>query len=156
MVYDANTKQFSFDNERARESVLYLTEEASLSKEDLYKILFTADRIHLLKYFRFITGDTYEIDAKGRIIPRGVKRMLSCSQYKNIFATEHGEVRGYRKAFTDYLSKSDIECLDAALIEVRKNPKKTLKAGFILTVDDIASSIAGGEEVIKYLHTMYD
>ncbi len=54
--------EFQFDFEKAKAAFLYLTSKADVPALDKYKIcklLFLADKYHLVKYGRPITGDKY-------------------------------------------------------------------------------------------------
>ena len=57
-MYNQNTKRFSFDPEKGIEVLLYIADKT----KDIYKILkilYFADKLHLSKYGRFISGDYY-------------------------------------------------------------------------------------------------
>jgi uncharacterized phage-associated protein len=120
--------QFTFDERIAVEAILYI---ASKSREPTFhriaKLLYFADLCHLERHGRFICGDRY-IAMKHGPVPSGVYDILTSERdgirYLNFPATEDafevtGErryhVRPLREANLEWLSDSDIECLDESI-----------------------------------------
>ena len=116
--------RFWFDAEKALKVLLYVAQHSS----DLYtilKILYLADKEHLSKYGRLITGDwhcameygpvgsgAYDIfeyarDNGGQSFGLPVKKVLQVQHQRHVIPL--------RQANTDFLSDSDIACLDVAV-----------------------------------------
>jgi uncharacterized phage-associated protein len=115
--------KYRFDAEKALEVLLYITKRVP----DMYralKVLYFADKEHLAKYGRLICGDTYIAMEKGPV-PSGVYDIVKhargdgfCSV--NIPIKEAITLQGYsikplREANLDYLSESEVECLNSAV-----------------------------------------
>ena len=114
-----------FDSEKALEVLLYIAARVS----DVYtalKVLYFADMKHLAKYGRQISGDSYIAMALGPVpsesydivkIARGEDwHSLSIPVVPSLSA-DRTTLRGLRAADMDYLSESDVECLDEAIQE---------------------------------------
>lgn len=122
-----------FDSEKALEALLYVASKAPIP--DTYhvgKILYFADRLHLDKYGRLITGDsysamkdgpvasnTYDIikiaRGDGRFVPNGcnaeaIRQALFVADLRG-----GHRVRALREPDDDAFSDSDIACIDEAL-----------------------------------------
>ena len=118
-----------FNLEKSLQAVLYVANR--LQRRDfhkIFKILFFADREHLSKYGRPITGDTY-IAMKDGPVPSKIDDIFKAVRGDSFFASNAAQ---YTKLFSvhdwyfidpkvdanlDYLSQSDIEELDASLAE---------------------------------------
>lgn len=115
-----------FDPQAAVEALLYV---AYRSKDPTFhhisKLLYFADRIHLERYGRLIFGDTY-IAMKHGPVPSGIYDILNDAKGRTGFHryqeadslfTIVGEyrVQPNRLPNLDWLSDSDIECLDEAI-----------------------------------------
>ena len=115
---------FRFNPQKALESILYLTPK--ISDSDVYgicKLLYLADKTSLEKYGRFIFGESYCAMEKGAT-PSNVYDLLKES---TITPLDELEVRGNqvtarRDANLEYLSESDIECLDQVINIWGKSP----------------------------------
>ncbi|MBD2801423.1 SocA family protein [Xenorhabdus sp. M] len=121
-----------FDSEKALEAILYVASNAP--NPDIYhigKILYFADRKHLDRYGRLITGDTYIAMKDGPVasntydmikLARGNGRYVpdGCD-IQNIrfsLSVDGREIRAYRTPDDDVFSDSDIECIDEAIAEI--------------------------------------
>ena len=123
--------KFTFDPEKARAAVLYLTgdEGRSLDKYRVCKMLFLADKYHLVRYGRTITGDHYWALPHGPA-PTTVLNLLNDVLQGDIHhpyaralraaveiddTVKHPLIRARQQPDWDCLSKSDIEALDKTL-----------------------------------------
>lgn len=119
-----------FDDEKALESLLYITNRCKI--KDIYHILkiqFFADCKHLERNGRFITGDYYVAMKNGPVagnaynflkVARGENVYIPESiigKIKQAFTVNGYQVQPLREADTDYLSISDMKCLDESISE---------------------------------------
>ncbi len=118
-----------FNLEKSLQVVLYVSNR--LQRKDfhkIFKIIYFADRGHLSKYGRAITGDTY-IAMKDGPVPSKIDDIFKAVRGDSYFANSEEIVR-FSKLFTvhdwffidpkqepnlDYLSPTDIEELDESL-----------------------------------------
>ncbi len=112
-----------FDVEKAVEVLLYITEKAN-NMYNVLKVLYFADKEHLGKFGRLICGDSYVAMNKGPV-PSGLYDIVK--QYrgdgahnsditdKNILTVDGFDLIPNRRANTDLLSASDLECLDNSI-----------------------------------------
>lgn len=115
-----------FDKEVTINSILYIIQQMG-GKADMHKIfktLFFADQEHLSKYGRTITGDVYIAMNYGPV-PSKIDDIFKAVRGDSFFSA--GELKNYFHFFTkycvtndkepdlDYLSKSDLMCLDNAI-----------------------------------------
>lgn len=124
---------FVFDKDVAMQAVLYvankLTDDTKRNMHKIFKILYFADREHLSRYGRSITGDVYIAITNGPV-PSAIYDMFKTvrgdgktADYnkedlkKNFhFTNKTGYmIKPDKQADLDYLSESDLECLDFAL-----------------------------------------
>jgi len=162
---------FQFNKTKAIEAILYLIPKVSDS--DIYgicKLLYLVDKTSLEKYGRFVFGETYMAMKEGAT-PSGAYDLL-----KRAIRTPNSEMRiegnnviPLRKPNLDYLSKSDIKCLDE-IVSIygdkpnwyrakdahdeawRKNwAKKGTKKRAIIPVEDIAELLADSDDLIEHL-----
>lgn len=118
-----------FDSEKALEAILYVASKAPIP--DIYhvgKILYYADRYHLELFGRLITGDHYNAMKDGPVasntydiikIARGdgvyVPNGCDTEAVKAAFKVSGMKLLPSRQADEDYLSESDLECIDKAI-----------------------------------------
>ena len=105
---------FKFDKTKATEAILYLAQR--ISEHDIYgicKLLYLADKTSLEKYGRFIFGETYYAMVNGAT-PSNAYDLIKNVAIEPIddFKLEGNDVIPQRDPDLNYLSKSDIECLD--------------------------------------------
>lgn len=115
-----------FDKDVAINAILYVAERIG-SKKDMHKIfktLYFADKYHLSKYGRTITGDNYIAMEHGPV-PSKIDDIFKAVRGDSYFSA--GELSKYfhfvnrfiiepdMSADMDYLSESDVECLDDAI-----------------------------------------
>lgn len=116
----------TFDKDVAINSILYVAERIG-NKKDMHKIfktLYFADKYHLSLYGRCITGDDYIAMDFGPV-PSRIDDIFKAVRGDSYFPA--GELSRYFhfvnkyiietdvESDTDYLSDSDIECLDKAI-----------------------------------------
>lgn len=122
--------EFTFKPEKAIEAILYIAhrvEEPTFHR--ISKLLYFADRAHLEQYGRFIAGDSY-VAMKHGPVPSEIYDMLKAvrgdgnSRFDDMaqaaFSIDGDNgytIQPLRKADTDFLSISDVECLDAAIAQ---------------------------------------
>lgn len=118
-------KTFEFDAKVAVEAVLYLaTKSQEPTFHHIAKLLYFADRLHLERYGRFICGDDY-VAMKNGPVPSRVYDMfkvvrdgydyISFPEIQGAFCVKAYTVYPQRKADFEWLSESEIECLDQAI-----------------------------------------
>lgn len=167
-----------FRKESALEAILYIAQNIGDRKDmhKIFKTLYFADREHLSRYGRSITGDTYiamtygpvpsKIDDMFKAV-RGDSYFSDCAadlkkafRFTNKYVIEPG-----RRANTDYLSESDMECLDFAINICKdktfgeltnmshdlawNNTKKDRE----MSIKDILRETGDTEAYIEYIHS---
>jgi uncharacterized phage-associated protein len=109
----ANIK-FMFDRKKAIEVILYLANRVSDS--DIYgicKLLYLSDKTSLEKYGRFIFGETYCAMKQGSTPSNAYDLLKEVAEIPiTELKMEGNQVIALRDANLDYLSESDIECLN--------------------------------------------
>lgn len=120
------TPQTIFNKEKAIHAILYIL--AHLKRKDTHKvskILFFADQKHLVEYGRSITGDEYFAMEFGPV-PSNIFDIFKALRGEGFFANSVGDLADFfevnafyvhpkQEANLDYLSQTDIECLDEAI-----------------------------------------
>jgi len=118
-----NSVSFLFDRAKAIETILYLSPRVSDS--DIYgicKLVYLADKTSLERYARFIFGETYCAMEQGAT-PSQTYDLLKDEARQGLvqgLQVDGNQVIAKREADLEYLSESDIECLDH-VIEVWGN-----------------------------------
>jgi len=122
------TIQFQLDPEKTREALAYLASKShgGLDKYKLCKLLFLADKYHLVRYGRTISGDRYfAMDhgpAPNRVLgqldmligePENIPALSSLLSVDHSFRYPRISLAG--QTSFENLSESDIEALDAIL-----------------------------------------
>lgn len=117
-----------FRKDESIQAILYVA--SKYQKKDIHKIcktLYFADQEHLSKYGRSITGDTYIAMSFGPV-PSSIEDIFKAmrggyfEQYVNDIRQYFDFINDYcirlnKEADLDYLSESDIECLDNAIVK---------------------------------------
>lgn len=177
MYYNQKINQFTFDIEKSIEALLYIASQTN----DLYhilKILYFADKMHLNKYGRFISGDSYSAMRNGPVpseVYDIIKHVRGDGYYsgfnasiKDAFKVENdGKVIiPLRKAELDKLSESEIECLTKSIEEninltFNQLKEKSHDSAFksadendFISIEKIAESL-DNKELVEYLRSMY-
>ena len=124
--------QFNLDYAKLIHSILYIVNEmgGAINKYNLIKIIFEADKYHMIKYMRPVTGDKYmrmdygtvPITALNLVNGDCMEEDISKAGIKNLpfrLKPVNGGglymVTSREQANTDYLSKSDMEALDRGI-----------------------------------------
>lgn len=120
--------QLQFDSEKAVEAILYIAvrvEEPTF--HTISKVLYFADQEHVVKYGRFITGDSYVAMKHGPVpsatydilkYVRGDQSFCHADHAKTLFSIHKKfYISVQRDADTEEFSDSDLECLDNSISE---------------------------------------
>jgi len=127
-----------FDAEKALGAILYVASKAPIP--DIYhvgKILWFADRVHLERYGRLITGDNYKAmkdgpvaensydiikiaQGKGRYIPNGIEVQDIKAALTVYDKSDSYRVQPLRNSDNEVFSESDLKCIDEAIIQYGK------------------------------------
>jgi len=165
------------DAEKALEAIVYVSSKTN----DLFhivKTLYYADKYHLKNYGRLITGDYYVAMDDGPV-PSGAYDLIKLVRgdeypYEEKIINAHPEraffvvgntVIPRRNANLEYLSESDIECLDKAItryaqmnggklwgiVHEEESYKRTERNKPISLRDIIIFDIPSGKDVLEYL-----
>jgi hypothetical protein len=120
---------FDFDETKAIETMLYLAKRISRShKYNICKMLYLADKTSLERYGRFIFGESYSAMHQGATPSKSydiLKRIAKESS--DDLCVEGNAVVALRDANLEYLSESDIECLDETIAIYDKDPRKMIR-----------------------------
>ena len=119
---------FVFKAKKSVETILYIAqnvEQATFHR--ISKIMYFADKSHLETYGRFICGDCY-VAMKHGPVPSGIYDILKVARGNSFPYLSHIHfsqqaftivdkfiVNPLRSASLDYLSESDLECLNQAI-----------------------------------------
>ena len=161
---------FDFNESKAIETILYLANRISRSyKYNICKMLYLADKTSLEKYGRFIFGESYSAMKEGAT-PSNSYDLLKEIAEKDTddLCVEGNAVVALRDANLDYLSESDIDCLDQTIAIYDKNPRKMIrdahddawekaweskgeKRSADISVKSIAKTLANSRDLIDYL-----
>jgi len=159
------------DADKAVEVLLYVAARVPNMYHAL-KVLYFADRLHLQRYGRLIYGDSYVAMDKGPV-PSAAYDLVKVARGDGIYcpALEIREalgVRGHtlspqRHARTEYLSESDVECLDEAIADYGQMPfgalmelshdaaYRSADQNDFISLEAIARSLPDGEAILEYL-----
>jgi uncharacterized phage-associated protein len=119
---------FTFNEKTAVEAILYIvTHSRQPTFHRIAKLFYFADLCHLGRYGRFICGDSYLAMKQGPV-PSGVYDMLKAvknglaylrfQEHQKAFEVEGNHaIVPLRQPDLEWLSDSDIECLDEAIAE---------------------------------------
>jgi uncharacterized phage-associated protein len=169
--------RFTFDADKALEALLYV---ASRARTDLYgtlKLLYVADKLHLERYGRFMFGESYSAMEWGPVpsnaydivkYVRGDRPHCRNERARSAFQMQGNDFRLLRDPDLEELSRSDIECMDAAIEEHGRKDFKGYKnlthdaawqAAWAATtggsvpipVESIASQLNRAQELIQHL-----
>jgi len=163
--------RLKFDIEKALEVILYIANSVNDTYRAL-KVLYFADKEHLYKYGRLICDDSYVAMSHGPVpsgcydiikYVRGNGPCLTDYPIEKILSAEGNKIIPYRKANLEYLSESDIECLDRSIekyghlsfneLRLLSQDKAFDSAdpnGFI-SLEALAKSLPDGEQLVDYI-----
>ncbi|MBF2750656.1 SocA family protein [Enterobacter bugandensis] len=170
-----------FDSEKALEAILYVASKAPIP--DIYhvgKILYYADRFHLEAFGRLITGDQYNAMKDGPVasntydiikIARGDGRYIpngcDTDSVRKAFCIAGMNVVPRRQPDVDFLSESDLECIDKSIemlgemsFEDIKNMShdaawESADRNGEMPLESIIGQLQNSEMILDYLHNGY-
>ncbi len=120
------SNQFDFEPEKALGATAYLAQRSGETMYTILKMVYVADRIHLERYGRPITGDSFNALQEGACpskiydsmkVLRGEKNhnyLPNSEKYLEVDPTTYDVVVKDMPPI-DYLSASEIECLDETI-----------------------------------------
>jgi hypothetical protein len=161
---------FDFNEPKAIEAILYLARRISRSyKYNICKMLYLADKTSLEKYGRFIFGESYSAMQEGATPSKSYDLLKKIAEEcTDDLCVEGNAIVALRDANLDYLSESDIECLDQTIAIYDKNPRRMYrdahddawekaweskgeKRSADISVRSIAKTLANSKDLIDYL-----
>jgi uncharacterized phage-associated protein len=122
---------FKFKAKKFASVVAYLAaRKTQITKKELCKLIYFADKEHLLRYGRPITGDRYYAFEQGPVPTRGLDALNGRNKYPEDDAevAKYGKLRGWTFQYNGVpadlkaLSKSDIEVLDRVFQKIGHLP----------------------------------
>ena len=163
-----------FKLEKAVELLLYVTSKIS-NMHKVFKIIYFADKAHLNKYGRLLCGDRYIAMDYGPVpsnIYDIVKEVRGDSIYKldgnldQVLSVENNNnILPKRDAKLEYLSESDIECLDESidkhinmtfgeLVELSHDDKayESAKLDFEISFENLIKSLPNADLLLEDLN----
>lgn len=161
-----------FDPRKAIEAILYVASRTA-NVYTILKVLYFADKAHLSRYGRFITGDVYVAMRHGPV-PSGAYDIIKQARgdgwaalpepVEQAFQVERNSVRPLRPANMRLLSASDVECLDEAIVQYGNLSFSKLRAishkepayqasdeNDRIPVEAIAATLPDSEALLDYL-----
>lgn len=167
---------FKFDSEKALEALLYIVNRTP--RPDVYsvlKILYFADKEHLMKYGRFICGDSYVAMRNGPVpsgtydivkeVRSGVGNLFLSHALSSLDVKPDHMMTALRDADRDLLSRSDIECLDRSISEngglsfaqlkdkSHDDAYKAADENDFIAIDKIVSLFPNADLLMEYLYS---
>ena len=167
--------QFEFQPEKSLAVTSYLAERSGETMYTLMKMVYVADRLHLEKYGRPITGDRFAAMKEGACpskIYDSVKALRgenkknylpNSTKHLKVDAKTH-DVSVKEMPSLDVLSASDRECLDEVLAILQKpgGRRKIIAMAHdaawektprdrLMSLLDIAKSVKDGDILVKHL-----
>ena len=169
-------KVVSFNFRKALEAIVYIATKApSATMHSTSKILYFADKAHLRQYGRLICGDEYVAMRNGPVpssiydifkIAGGRKSfdesrqqlILSAFSIKNEY-----EIKPLRETNADYLSASEIECIDSAINEYggfsfdalsnisHDAAWESADRNNVMSLESIVKTLPNSEEVLEHI-----
>lgn len=170
------------DAEKALEVILYVSRRTN-NLFNIVKILYFADKFHLEKYGRLITGD-YHIAMEDGPVPSGAydliklvrgdeylyeSKIIEAHPENNLIVTKNGNettVIPRRDPNLDALSESDIECLEMSIklfgnmntsklwdIVHQEEVYKNTERNKPMPLREIILSLPSGKDVLEYLNS---
>lgn len=108
-----------WDKAKATETIVYLANRIDdPTKMKIFKLLYFADKLHMSRYGRFITGDTYVAMEHGPVPSRIYTITQEVERGKESAAftmPDNKRITPLRQADLYELSQTEIECLDETL-----------------------------------------
>lgn len=164
----AGSMLFKLNKVKAREALLFVSNRLeSADKHKLSKILYYADKDHLQKYGRMITGDHY-VKMKYGPVPSYVYDLIKeNNRTQSDFEVDGFNIRPLRKADTNELSESDIKCLMNSIEQhgnktfeelTLESHDATYEQGSLnekFDEDQFLSTFPNKDEIVEFLKTQY-
>lgn len=158
---------FEFNRTKAIEAILYLANKLNdPGKYVICKLLYLADKCSLEKYGRFIFGDSYSA-MQGGATPSEAYALLKEAARTTVsgIKVEGNRVIPLRKPNLDYLSESDVECLEQIINTPHSRmirdthdsawqkswDNKGDKGSAPIPVENIARLLTNSDDLIDYL-----
>ena len=167
-----NMGYFNLDVDKALNCILYVASKAQpATRHKIAKILYEADKLHLERYGRFISGDEYIAMEYGPV-PTATYDMIKASTgetntYSSIvsgrFVVEGNVVKPICDVDCDEFSDSDIKCLDEAIKKLKgySFTQRTEHSHDLawenttrnapISIELIAKTLPNSEDVLGYL-----
>lgn len=176
-MYNQNSKKFTFNINKAISSLLYVSKDVH-NLYNIMKVFYFADKLHLSKYGRLMFGETYYAMKKGHVpstiydiikFVRGDGTKEFGAELKDIIQVKENDVHAKQKANLDFLSPSEIECLNEAMKECgnlhytsllfkshKDHAYKVTPLNKEIAVDDIVDSLDNNKTIKEYFINLYD
>lgn len=162
---------FQYNQAKAIEAILYLTQKVSESdRYGICKLLYLVDKTSLEKYGRFIFGESYYAIEEGATPSNAYDLLKEAAEVViDGLKVEGNQVIALRNPNLDYLSESDIECLDQIINVYGEVPnwrrgedahdeawkeswaRRGNKQSVKIPVENIAKLLADSNDLINYL-----
>lgn len=160
------TLQFEVKPKKTIEVILYIaTRVKDPTLHRIFKIMYFADKVHLLKYGRFITGDQYIAMEYGPV-PSLAYDITKQPPEENILI-EGYHIVPQRDARKEEFSESDLECLNASIEqhghksfgqltdESHDDAWQVAPENGIMTIESIAKMLDASDELFSFLHNQH-
>ncbi|MCL2220022.1 MAG: Panacea domain-containing protein [Chitinispirillia bacterium] len=108
--------RFNMNTQKAIESIIWITRNGESNMYNIWKILFAAEKYHLNKYGRPITGDKY-IAMEFGTVPSWLYDATKIKRPGMGFIKDANSLIAARDPMSDYLSQSDLEALSHGVSE---------------------------------------
>lgn len=162
--------EFILNKEKAITSLLYICNKlgGSWDMYSLLKILYFAECKHLMQYGRSITGDRIIALEHGPVPSFAYDKVKAKSIDRNFFDLSENVIKAIKEPIMDYLSESEIECIDSSIDENKdlsfgKLKKKSHDGAYteawglgeatLIPYVSIAKAAGANDDFIKYLET---
>lgn len=114
MIKKTNIISFELNTQKAVETVLWVINAGENNLYNIMKIIFEADKYHINKYGRPVTGDEYYAMPKGTV-PSWIYASTKLKENYLGYCRQQNNLIANRKPNMDYFSISDIEALNEGL-----------------------------------------
>lgn len=147
----------------ACEIILYICEVGNLdSLDQVVKVLYLADKLHLQNNGRFIYNEKYKASPFGPL-PSSIDFSLSNrSELGSYFSVHSNKITPSKTSDRDYLSESCVECISKVLSIANLNESlyqdaawSSTKIGEIIDIIAIAKTITNNEKLLEHLLDPY-
>lgn len=167
--------KYKFRKDESVQAILYILHKlnGSTDMHKVYKILYFADQLHLSRYARCITGDFYVAMKYGPVpsiicdIFKAVRgdSYFNGDEFKPFFIFQNKYmIKSLNAPDMDYLSESDVECLNWAIEHCKDKSFDELTSmshGIAysstsphreMSYKDILREVGDDEEYVEYVH----